>query len=794
MRQRTIIALTAALLGALALGKLFPVYDRSGNLGQFAISRAEVIAKAHAVARANSMDTTNWTESVQATSWRGGQWIYLWHHLHPQPSVFNSLVTPFVAEVILRQPNGGRFAAVIFTPAGKLVGFSTATRVAPGMEHMPRTESLDAQADGVLADYLDDQAALFRPVNRGVPQNHRLLYSWEYSDPANSPHLLRFEASFSEERLVRAELIAEAADSFARVEVKRIQAGQGQFAAFMVAAVFIVISLAFPAFFRALVRKRLSRRRILTVSAIAFALVALDTLGGAWLDRARAGAARDFGSPLDNAGGQVASMLLIGFSIVLFYGAGRALVRPEHLRRWCAVEALLDLRLTLRPVGAALLHGVLCGVALAALPYLIAPFMLPAQGAATSVSSLFYPSAIAAMLAPAALSDVACIVLLAMPLIRWIRPRWLGFPIYATSLTLVWFVIRSPFDDFTVPGLWAGLLFAIGIWVVESEYGALAALMAGAAMVGTWTAAAYWVQPHAAFTQQGWWVAAPFAAMALMGALVMRFGVPVDEEAEVAAMRAESAIEVKSQRDRLTSEFDVARRAQQAMLPQVPATLGAASFAASCIPARDVGGDLYEFYPTGDGRYAIGVADVSGKGVPASLYMTLTKGFLAAAGSDSDDLLRTLSQLNSHLYTAGKRKIFVTMALAFFSPSARHIELARAGHNPPLWRRAGLGVSEYMTPPGMGLGLTSRLLFERALRLQQIHLEPGDAFILYSDGITEAMNEGREQFGEDRLQAVVDACDGQDAAATERAILEAVRAFIGSAPPHDDMTLFVVRV
>jgi serine phosphatase RsbU (regulator of sigma subunit) len=94
----------------------------------------------------------------------------------------------------------------------------------------------------------------------------------------------------------------------------------------------------------------------------------------------------------------------------------------------------------------------------------------------------------------------------------------------------------------------------------------------------------------------------------------------------------------------------------------------------------------------------------------------------------------------------------------------------------------------------MGLGLTSRLLFERALRLERIQLAPGDAFILYSDGITEAMNEGREQFGEERLQAVVDSCDGQDARSTEQAILQAVREFIGSAPPHDDMTLFVVRV
>ena len=790
MRQRTALALLAALAGALALWWLFATYDRSAHLGQLHLSRPAAIRKARSVARLNGINPSGWPASVRITNARGGAWIYLWRHLHPQPSVFSSLVSPFVIDVTLRQPDGQRYAAVTFDLDGRPIGFSNETRVTPELEHVHPSETLDAQAEGVLADYLGDQARLFHPVNRGVMQSYKTLYSWEYSDPKDSPHLLRFEASFVEQRLVHAELIAEPSDSF-RAEVRRFQSPQGYLAAVMVGTVFVLLTLAFPAFFRALVRGRLRYRRLASALAVGLTFSGIILFGGGWFDQSRASAAREFSSSFDNFAGQLIAMATLGLALMFFYSAGRALVRPAGYLHWYPLEALLDRDFNQRLIGASMLHGVLCGVGLAALPYLLAPFVLPAQGAAASVSALYFPSPAASFLAPTALVDVACIVLFLIPLVRWIR---FGVLLYAAAATVIWFILHSPFDDWIWPGIAASLLCVVGLWLVESEFGALAAIIAGAAMVATGTAAAFWVQPIATLTHQGWWIAAPFVAMAIGGLVLMRFGNAIEPASAVAAMQAESSVEMQSQRERLTTEFDVARRAQQAMLPPVPAQLGVASLAASCIPARDVGGDLYDFYATGDGRYAIGVADVSGKGVPASLYMTLTKGFLAAAGRDSDDLLATLSLLNSHLYAAGKRKIFVTMALTFFSPDQRRIQLARAGHNSPLWRRASLGHSEYLTPPGMGLGLTSRLLFERALRLQQIDLAPGDAFILYSDGITEAMNEDHEQFGEDRLQAVVDGCDGKSAQATEQAILLAVRAFIGAAPPHDDMTLFVVRV
>lgn len=793
MRQRTSLAVLAAALGGAALWWLFPKYDRSADLGRIQLTRRETVDKAREVARGHGIDAKNWFPAARVQDWKGGDWIYLWRHLHPESRVFASLVTPSVSTVTLRQPGGASYVTVAFNANGRLVGFRMASREASQVGHVHATETLDAMANGVLAQYLGEQAPLFRAVNRGVTQSSQLLYSWEYTNPADSPHLLRFEASFSEEHLVKAELTAEPSDSF-RESVRTRQEPLGYTIASVFLISFLLLSAAFPSFFRALVRRRLSVKRLISMLALALVLLVLVQRGGGWVEDAQEESMQQFTDPLGRMAGHALLLAFVGCTIVLFYGAGRGLLLPRQHEHWLALDALLSRRFLVRPVGASLLHGLLCGVALAGVPLLIAPFALPAQLNLSSAETLYAFSPIATVFEPLLQIDIFALVFLALPLSRRVRPAWLGLPAFVLLMTIGWFSFKAPYESWVGPGLAVSFLLVAGLWLVEREYGALAALLSGFGMVACWTAAGYFVQSVPELQARGWWVAGPGMVLGLVGLVVMRAGAAVDVAAELAAMRAESATAVLSQRDRFASEFDVARRAQQAMLPAVPAQLGEVSFAASCIPARDVGGDLYDFYPTGDGRFAIGVADVSGKGVPASLYMTLTKGFLAAAGRDSDDLPSTLSQLNSHLHSAGKRKVFVTMALAFFSPEERRIELARAGHNAPLWRRASLGKSEYLTPGGMGLGLTSRLLFERALRVQEIEMEPGDAFVLYSDGVTEAMNETLEQFGEERLQAVLDACDGCDAHATEQAILQAVRAFIGTAPPHDDMTLFVVRV
>ena len=188
------------------------------------------------------------------------------------------------------------------------------------------------------------------------------------------------------------------------------------------------------------------------------------------------------------------------------------------------------------------------------------------------------------------------------------------------------------------------------------------------------------------------------------------------------------------------------------------------------------------------------MADVSGKGVPAALYMMVTKGLLAAITRDSSDLHYIFQQLNRRLYATCKKKVFVTLAAVALDPAARRLQHARAGHNPILWRRAARAETVLLKPPGVGLGLTPGERFNRALKVEELELEPGDAIVLYSDGVTEAMDSSLELYGEQRLIHAVEATDGRTAEESRSAILRHLAAFTNGAPARDDVTLVVVRV
>jgi sigma-B regulation protein RsbU (phosphoserine phosphatase) len=174
--------------------------------------------------------------------------------------------------------------------------------------------------------------------------------------------------------------------------------------------------------------------------------------------------------------------------------------------------------------------------------------------------------------------------------------------------------------------------------------------------------------------------------------------------------------------------------------------------------------------------------------------MTLTKGLLCAAAQDSGDPRQILAAVNKHLRTVTKRKMFVTMAFGVLDPAARRLEYVRAGHNPVVWRRPAAGETRFLGGNGIGLGIAGPALFAKTLATETLDLEPGDALVFYSDGLTEAMNEGLEQFGEERLAAAVERADGTDATATRDSILEEVSRFLDGGHSQDDLTIAVLRV
>lgn len=296
-----------------------------------------------------------------------------------------------------------------------------------------------------------------------------------------------------------------------------------------------------------------------------------------------------------------------------------------------------------------------------------------------------------------------------------------------------------------------------------------------------------------AFTAQGNHAVVLWSVFLLAAALVWRFGAQADHAAVIDSMQPSGKSVSRSDRDRLLAEFSVARRAQEGMLPLEPPSIPGYSLAACCEPAREVGGDLYDFVAFPDNTWGLCVADVSGKGVPASLYMTLTKGMLVSAAARPPDLRLIASRMNRILAEAGRHRTFVTMSLGFLDAERGVFRHIRAGHNPPLLYTARDRQCRYLMPKGIGLGITAGPAFERNLEVEEIHLVPGDVLVLYSDGLTECMDSTRQLYGEDRLVNILRRNAHLNAIGIQDAILTDARSFRGAADAHDDLTIVVLR-
>jgi serine phosphatase RsbU (regulator of sigma subunit) len=251
----------------------------------------------------------------------------------------------------------------------------------------------------------------------------------------------------------------------------------------------------------------------------------------------------------------------------------------------------------------------------------------------------------------------------------------------------------------------------------------------------------------------------------------------------------------QAEKERLEEELRIAREIQMSLLPGgTLSTLPGMRVAALCIPATEVGGDYYDVLPLSDTRMGVLVADVSGKGTSAALYMAELKGLVLSLSRIYDSPARLLVEANRILAESMDSRTFVTMTYAVVDTAARRMRFARAGHNPLIHLEARTGETRVLTPPGLGLGLDPGEGFERILEEQEIPLAPGDFFLFFTDGLSEAMNEGAELFGESRLRRILEESEGLTSEQLRSRILEEVELFVGDAAPHDDLTLVVLKV
>ncbi len=249
-----------------------------------------------------------------------------------------------------------------------------------------------------------------------------------------------------------------------------------------------------------------------------------------------------------------------------------------------------------------------------------------------------------------------------------------------------------------------------------------------------------------------------------------------------------------SERERMARELEIAKSVQNNLFPRTTPNIPQLEFGGVCIPALEVGGDYYDFVEMEGGLVGTAIADVSGKGLPAAIYMTLTKGALQASAENQSSPRIVLSKINQIVYRSISRGTFISMIYAVIDRKTHAVRFARAGHNPLALFSSGSKSAQLFTPNGLALGLDSGEKFDSTLEEMEVTLKPGDALVFYTDGFTEAMDSQANEFGEERLVALIESVRNLPIKEMLAKIDAGVRKFVGNAPQHDDMTMVVIKV
>jgi phosphoserine phosphatase RsbU/P len=249
-----------------------------------------------------------------------------------------------------------------------------------------------------------------------------------------------------------------------------------------------------------------------------------------------------------------------------------------------------------------------------------------------------------------------------------------------------------------------------------------------------------------------------------------------------------------SERERLQRELEIAHEVQMSFLPKENPNIPTLDIAGRCIPAHEVGGDYYDFISINDHLFGVVIGDVSGKGTKASFYMTLTKGILRSTARNTTNPAQVLTNVNRTFYEIAERGSFISMVYGIFNLKENNLTLARAGHNPVILWKSSSTNSELLHPKGIALGLDPGNLFNDSIHEMKVQYGPGDVFIFYTDGFSEANNKKYEEFGDERLLRSLQKSKFLSAEKLLGNIINETITFTGRTPQRDDMTMIVVRI
>jgi len=250
---------------------------------------------------------------------------------------------------------------------------------------------------------------------------------------------------------------------------------------------------------------------------------------------------------------------------------------------------------------------------------------------------------------------------------------------------------------------------------------------------------------------------------------------------------------VTIEKERVESDLRVANKIQAGMLPRIFPPfpeIEHLDLYATMEPAREIGGDFYDFCILDDRRLYFSIGDVSGKGIPAALFMVITMTILRNQTTLLSSLEQVFAQTNAMLCSGNDENMFVTLFTGILDPVTGELEYINAGHNPPLLSAGGKDFEYLKAPPGMAMGCVE----DYAYRSTKTVLSPGDVLFLYTDGVTEAMNEEGKLFGNERTIQALNRLKGRPVRELIRGMHEDVDLFIEGAPASDDVTMLAVSL
>ncbi|MBN1480931.1 SpoIIE family protein phosphatase [candidate division KSB1 bacterium] len=260
------------------------------------------------------------------------------------------------------------------------------------------------------------------------------------------------------------------------------------------------------------------------------------------------------------------------------------------------------------------------------------------------------------------------------------------------------------------------------------------------------------------------------------------------------AIRNSFLLQNLTEQERIKKELEIARRVQQRLLPTHEPNLPGLAIAGLCVPAAEVGGDYYDYFYIDGKRIGLAIADVSGKGTSAAFYMAEIKGMMTSMANLIASPKELVMQLNKYLNKNIDKRVFTTMIYGVIDIETREFVYVRAGHNAVLVKRMNKAQDvDIFIPRGMGLGLVDDDTFRETTEEHHIRFDAGDLLLLYTDGISEAMNIKREEFGEEQLYTLMATNHVTNVHEMQQKILRCVNDFVQDAKQHDDITMIIAQ-